>query len=600
MTLRKVNAVLLPLLPLIAGCASQPSEEEIAAMRAAASEQLAQTFEAYFEENLERNPILATSIGDPRYNGELPNFLSPAYQEEERVFQQKWLDEVRKIERENLSGQDRLSYDIFVYDREEALEGMQFPAELIPINQMFSIPNFFAQLGSGQSIQPFSTETDYRDFLSRMEKMPAVLDQAIANMRQGVEVGVVNPRPLMEKVVPQLAAHLVSDPAESVFYMPITNFPDEVDLSVRPELEQAYRDAISNTIVPSYRRLHDFIRDEYLPACRESVAHSAHPNGQAWYAYLVKTQITTDMAPAAIHDFGLSEVARISDEMRQVMSDVGFEGDLHEFFEFLRTEESFYFTDPEELLQGYRDLQAKINELTPALFDIQPKADYEVRQVPDFMAQASAGAFYQPPTPDGSRPGVFYVNTYNLKAQPKFGMETLSIHEASPGHHFQIAIQQEIEELPQFRRFGGATAFFEGWALYAESLGKELGLFTDPYQYYGRLSDEMLRAMRLVVDTGLHSKDWTREQAIDYMLEHSSMAETDVVAEVERYIAIPGQALAYKIGQRVISDLRAECERELGEACDIKAFHREVLTDGALPMDVLATKMREWMASQKG
>jgi len=282
-----------------------------------------------------------------------------------------------------------------------------------------------------------------------------------------------------------------------------------------------------------------------------------------------------------------------------VREQVGFQGDLPAFFEHLKTDDQFYFKTPEEALQAYRDVQKKINPLLPKLFDVFPKADYEVREVEAFRAQSDAGASYQAPTPDGSRPGVFYLNTYNLKAQPNFLVETLSIHEASPGHHFQISIQQEVESLPAFRRFGGYTAFAEGWALYAESLGKELGVFTDPYQWYGRLSDEQLRAMRLVVDTGLHHLGWSRQQAIDYMMANSSMAESDVVAEVERYIVIPGQALSYKVGQRVIRELRTEAEAELGDRFDVRAFHRQVLIDGALPMGVLQVKIREWIARQK-
>jgi uncharacterized protein (DUF885 family) len=292
-------------------------------------------------------------------------------------------------------------------------------------------------------------------------------------------------------------------------------------------------------------------------------------------------------------------VARILAEMNAVREQVGFEGDLKAFFEHLQTDDRFYFKTEDEALQAYRDVQQKINPLLPKLFDIFPKADYEVRPVEAFRAESHAGASYQSPTPDGSRPGVFYLNTFNLKAQPNFLVETLSIHEASPGHHFQISIQQEVESLPAFRRFGGYTAYAEGWALYAESLGKELGLFTDPYQWYGRLSDEQLRAMRLVVDTGLHYYGWSRQQAIDYMLANSSMAESDVVAEVERYIVIPGQALAYKVGQRVIRELRTEAEAELGDRFDVRAFHRQVLVDGALPMGVLQTKIREWIAAEK-
>jgi uncharacterized protein (DUF885 family) len=343
-----------------------------------------------------------------------------------------------------------------------------------------------------------------------------------------------------------------------------------------------------------------FVRDEYTPKARASTAWAALPDGKAWYAYRVQESTTLDLAAEEIHAIGLKEVARILGEMEAVRTQVGFKGDLKAFFEHLQDDPKYYYTKPDELLAGYRELQKKINALTPRLFDTQPKADYEVREVEAFRAESAAGASYQSPSLDGSRPGVFYVNTFNLKAQPIFGMETLSLHEASPGHHFQISIAQEDQNLPKFRRFGSHyTAYVEGWALYAESIGKELGLFTDPYQWYGRLSDEQLRAMRLVVDTGLHAKGWTREQAIRYMLDNSSMAESDVVSEVERYIAWPGQALGYKIGQLEITKLRAEAEGALGAKFDIKAFHRVVLTSGQVPLPVLRELVQAWVAGQR-
>ena len=591
--------VILGLLAVTACASEERSTEEGSGgdMGESASEQLAALFDEQFEEALERNPIMATAIGDLRYNDQLPNFLSPEVIAEAEAFEKRWLEKIQSIDRGALSGQDRLSYDVFVYEREQSIEGSRFPSELMPIDQFTNIANFFAQLGSGQSIQPFNTEKDYRDFLSRIDGGIAILDQAIVNMRLGLERGVTQPRPLMEKVLPQLAAHVVEEPTESVFYRPLVEFPEAVDASVHEELRAAYVTAIREQLIPAYERLHEFVRDEYVPGCRETVAISALPDGDAWYAFLVKAQITTGLTPDEIHQFGVAEVARITAEMERVKVEVGFDGTLQEFFSFLETDEQFYFESEEAVIAAYTEIRERINGLLPKLFDIMPKADYEVQPVPEFMAESSAGASYQPGTPDGSRHGVFYINTHNLKAQPRFLVETLSIHEASPGHHFQVSIAQEIEELPSFRRFGGTTAYAEGWALYAESLGKELGLFTEPYQYYGRLSDEMLRAMRLVVDTGLHAKGWSRQRAIDYMMEHSSMAESDVVAEVERYLAIPGQALAYKVGQRVISGLRAEAEERQGEAFDVKAFHRAVLVDGALPMDVLSVKMKEWMVA---
>jgi uncharacterized protein (DUF885 family) len=354
-------------------------------------------------------------------------------------------------------------------------------------------------------------------------------------------------------------------------------------------------------VVPAFRRLRDFVRDEYLPKTRSTVAWSALPDGAAWYAFYVQEHTTTTLTPEEIPPRWVSVRSRASSaEMDQVRRTVGFEGDLEAFFTHLETDPKFYYTNGEDLLAGYRELKVRIDAALPKVFSVFPKADYELREVEAFRAQSAAGASYQQPSADGSRPGIFYVNTYNLKAQPKFGMETLSLHEASPGHHFQVAIQQELEDLPRFRRFGGDyTAYVEGWALYAEYLGRELGLFTDPYQWFGRLNDEQLRAMRLVVDTGLHAKGWTREQAIQYMLDNSTLAPSDVESEVERYIAWPGQALGYKVGDLRIQALRRRAEAELGPKFDLRDFHREVLSDGAVPMDVLESKIERWIAAHK-
>jgi uncharacterized protein (DUF885 family) len=411
---------------------------------------------------------------------------------------------------------------------------------------------------------------------------------------------VVQPRPVMEKVLPQLEAMIAATPAESLFFAPVKAFPEGIGAGDRERLMAAYTVAIRDEVTPAFVRLRDFIRDEYLPKTRDTVAWSALPDGAAWYAFYVQEHTTTTMTADEIHQLGLSEVQRILGEMDKVRQTVGFEGDLDAFFTFLETDPRFYFTAGADLVQGYRDLKLRIDAALPKLFSLFPKADYEVREVEAFRAQSAAGASYQQPSADGSRPGIFYVNTYNLKAQPKFGMETLSLHEASPGHHFQTTIQQELEDLPRFRRFGGDyTAYVEGWALYAEYLGKELGLFTDPYQWFGRLNDEQLRAMRLVVDTGLHAKGWTREQAIQYMLDNSTLAESDVVSEVERYIAWPGQALGYKVGDLALQALRRKAEATLGPKFDVRDFHREVLSDGAVPLDVLKAKIDRWIEARK-
>jgi uncharacterized protein (DUF885 family) len=403
----------------------------------------------------------------------------------------------------------------------------------------------------------------------------------------------------MEKVVPQLDALAMDPPERSPLWGAIAAMPESIPAADRERITAAWRAKVAGEIVPAYRRLRDFIRDEYLPRCRDTAGYAALPDGAAWYAFAVRSSTTIDLAPERIHAIGLEEVARIRLEMDRVRRAVGFQGDLPAFLRWLREEPRFYFADEASLLAGYRDLQARVNALLPRLFDVFPKADYEVRPVEAFRARSMAGGEYMAGTPDGRRPGVFYVNTSDLGAQPRFGMETLSLHEASPGHHFQISIAQQLTGLPKFRRFGGYVAYQEGWALYAESIGKELGLFTDPLQWYGRLADELLRAMRLVVDTGIHAKGWSREQAIRYMLDASSMAESDVVAEVERYVAVPGQALGYKVGQLAIAALRQEAEGELGPRFDVRAFHRQLLVDGALPLEVLRGKIREWIAAEK-
>lgn len=549
----------------------------------------------YWEEVLVRQPVTATAIGDPRYNDQFRNSLTPQARAEDRAFLAKWLKALRGVNRARLAGQDRLSYDILLRDLRLDRAGLRFPSHLLPIHQMGSVPSFMAQLGSGGSLQPFKTVKDYEDFLARADRMIAWMDQAIVNMREGVRRGVVQPRAVMEKVLPQLEQLRVADPEKSVFWGPIQALPASFSESDKTRLTAAYRAAITGRVVPAYTRLRDYLRDHYIPHCRESVGLSALPDGRAWYAHRVKEMTTLDLDPETIHALGVKEVDRILGEMEAVKRAVGFQGDLRAFFKHLDADPAFYYGRPEELVAGYQDLQKRINAVVPKLFDVFPKADYVVKPVEAFRAESAAGASYEAGTPDGSRPGVFYINTFNLRAQPKFGMETLSIHEASPGHHFQISIAQEVQGLPAFRRFGGYNAYSEGWALYAESLGKELGLFTDPHQWYGRLSDEQLRAMRLVVDTGLHAKGWSREEAIRYMREHSSLAESDVVAEVERYIVWPGQALGYKLGQFAIRDLRTEAEKALGDRFDPKAFHRQILVDGALPLDVLRAKVRGWI-----
>jgi uncharacterized protein (DUF885 family) len=591
---------------LLTACATPDVHDPATASGAAAaapatteSQQLAALFDDYFEQNLQLNPLLATSIGDPRYNDRFVVSIAPDVIAQEEKLERDFLARIRTIDRSKLSPQEQLSYDIFTTAREREIEGFRFPAELIPLNQFYSTPNTFAQLGSGNGMQPFKTVKDYDDFLKRLDGFVRWTDQAIVNMRLGIERGYTLPRILAERTLPQLEAHVVAKPEDSLYWGPITNLPAEFTAADRERLTQAYRDAIATKVVPTYRKLHDFMRDEYLPRCRTTHGMEGLPDGQAWYAYNVRRVTTTDYTPAQIHQIGLDEVQRIHAEMEGVMQRVGFKGTRDEFFKYLNTDPKFFFDRREDLILGYVDVKNRVNPQLPRLFEILPNADYEVRAVEPFREKSAAGGQYQAASEDGSRPGIFYANAYDLRARPKWAMEALSLHEGNPGHHFQISIQREQKDLPKFRRFSGYTAYSEGWGLYAESLGPELGMYQDPYQYFGRLEAELWRAIRLVVDTGLHSKGWTREQVLEYMDANSSAAEARRVSETERYMAIPGQALAYKIGQRKISELRARAEQALGPRFDVRKFHTAVLIDGALPLDVLEAKTDRWIESQR-
>jgi uncharacterized protein (DUF885 family) len=410
----------------------------------------------------------------------------------------------------------------------------------------------------------------------------------------------VQPRALMEKVVPQLDALIKPKADETLFWGPVKNLPASFSDSDKQRIDSEYRTLIENELMPAYRKLRQFIVDEYMPRTRTTPGMQALPNGAAWYAYNARQSTSTDLSPAEIHQLGLDEVARIHGLIRGVMKEVGFKGSLQDFFQFMQNDPRFSFESEEALLAYYRGLEDKINQRVPELFSLIPKASFEIRPVEAFRAQSAAGGSYMRPSEDGSRPGIFYVNTYDLPTRKTWDAEDLYLHEAIPGHHFQLALQQELTGLPMFRRFGSEIAFSEGWGLYAESLGKDLGVYTDPYNYFGYLQNELWRAIRLVVDTGLHSKGWSREQVIAYMLENSAESETQATAEAERYMAIPGQALAYKIGELKIKEVRAKAERELGPKFDIRQFHAEVLKDGSVPLDVLEAKIDRWIAEQRG
>jgi uncharacterized protein (DUF885 family) len=579
---------------------TQKVEKESVRTSVSESEKANVLFQAYFDESMQMNPISATYVGISDYNDRFSPPINQQNRDQSLAFEEKYLAKIKAIDALALSGQALLSYEIFLRDRQIAIKGAQFPGHLMPIHQMGGAHSYFASLGSGKSAQPFNTADDYRHFMSRAQGFATYMDSAIVAMKRGIEKSIVLPKPLIKKVLPQLQVHMLQDVTKSVFYAPLETLKDNANISDvdKKQITKDYIETIKNIIIPAYGRVHQFMQQSYLPKGRDTVGLHDLPNGKAWYEYRIETNTTLPLTADEIHTFGQQQVARILAEMTKVKETVGFEGDLPAFFEFLRTDEQFFFDSEQALIDAYTQVKEKIDSRVPLLFEVFPKADYEVRAVEAFRAASSAGASYQSPAPDGSRPGIFYINAYNLKAQPKYLMETLSIHEAAPGHHFQIAIQQEVESLPDFRKFGGYTVFAEGWALYAESLGKEMGLFTDPYMWYGRLSDEQLRAMRLVVDTGLHAFGWTRQQAIDFMIDNSSLAPSDIEAEVERYIAIGGQAVSYKVGQRHIRMLRNKAQQILGDKFDVKKFHTQVLVDGALPMPILEAKIDRWIEQQ--
>ncbi|HBN52739.1 MAG TPA: DUF885 domain-containing protein [Stenotrophomonas sp.] len=598
-------SVSLSLATALSACSpsSQPAGGDAAsqAPQADKAAQLNQLYADYWEGVLKLNPLQATFQGDNRYNDQLPDFGSAQFRQQSHDFTTEWLGKVEKLGDAGLSGQDLLSYRIFVEEQKQSLEGEKFPGWMMPVNQMGSTVSYAVMLGSGQVAQPFKTVKDYDNWLARAGRIPVLLETEIANMREGIKAGVVQPRVLMEKVVPQFDEILAaSKPEDSQFWGPVTAMPADFAQADKDRLTAAYRSLIAEQLLPAIRKQRDFIANEYLPATRDTVGLDALPDGKAWYAFNAKESTTTAQTPEQIHEIGLKEVERIHGEIRTVMEQVGFKGSLQDFFKFMQHDKQFEFKSEPALLEHYRGLEAKINANVPKLFSLTPKAGFEIRPIEAFRAKSAAGGEYMQPSEDGSRPGIFYVNTYDLPTRKTWDAEDLFLHEAIPGHHFQLALQQELKGVPAFRRFGGETAFIEGWGLYAESLGKDLGVYTDPYSYFGRLQGELWRAVRLVVDTGLHSKGWSRQQVLDYMFANSSVSEPDAIAEAERYIAWPGQALAYKTGELKIQELRKRAQEKLGARFDIRQFHAEVLKDGSVPLDVLEEKVDGWIAAQGG
>ena len=567
------------------------------------SQRLAALFAADDEASLKRNPLNAMFRGDMRYADRFGDFISDAYFDNERSAAQANLDGLKTIDRAKLNDTDKIAYDVYKQSQIDALKGLS--KEIMdltvvrPLNHFFGFHTFYPTFASGQGAAPFKTVQDYENNLKRHKEFIVLMDASIGRFRQGMASGVFETKMTIRNVIDQLNTQLAQKTEESPYYGPVLKFPADFSDADKARLTAEYRDIIVNGLYPANARLRDFLRDSYLPLAREQVGLSAMKGGEGLYQYLIEQTTTLPLKADDIHNLGLSEVARIKSGMETIKNEVRFKGTLAEFFEHLRSDPKFKMSSRDALTQGYYDIGKKVDATISTQFKYLPKAPLEIKPYEEFREKYEAGGSYQSGTPDGSRPGTFYFNAYDLPSRTTPGMTTLYLHEGAPGHHFQISIAQENEKLPAFMRFGGNTAYVEGWALYSETLGYEMGLFKDPYQRFGTLSDEMLRAMRLVVDTGIHSKGWTREQAIDYMLANSDMGKTDATAEVERYIAIPSQALAYKIGAITILRLKDKAKKELGKKFDVREFHNQVLNTGALPLTVLEKKIDAWIAASK-
>jgi uncharacterized protein (DUF885 family) len=561
------------------------------------TQRLHELFAERWEAQLRDNPEVATYLGDRRFDDRLTD-LSEAAWKRRRAANRETLARIDAIDRAKLSEADRLNYDLFRILAASAVDGDRFPHELVPVNQMGGIYSLLGELA--QQI-PRDTVRDHENFLARMRSYPRAVDETIALMKRGLAVGLTPPRAIVGGVAELIENQIVEDPAHSpVFELAFSRFRSSIPAGEQARLRKEALEVLRTAVVPALRKLRHFWVEEYYPATRESIAWTSVPDGEAWYAFRVREQTTTDMTPEEIHALGLSEVRRIRNEMESVMKTAGFEGTLDEFFVYLRTDPKFFHQSREELLAAYREISKRIDPELTRLFRTLPRLPYGVVPIPEYSEKTQTTAYYWPGSPEANRPGYYYVNLYDLKSRPKWEMEALSLHEAVPGHHFQIALAQELTDVPLFRRWGTFTAYVEGWGLYAESLGPELGMYTDPYSKFGQLTYEMWRAVRLVVDTGMHAKGWTRQQAIDFFASNSSKPMLDIENEINRYIAWPGQALAYKIGELKIKELRARGEKELGEQFDIRAFHDTLLGAGPLPLSLLEARMNEWISRQKG
>ncbi|WP_372014037.1 DUF885 domain-containing protein [Pseudoxanthomonas sp. 10H] len=581
-------AACLPVVPAIA------ADAPAAAPRNAAAAALHRLFESEWERGLRESPESAAYQGDRRYDDRWSDVSLAAVARREAADRDA-LAALKRIDRAALSPADQLNYDTFAWLQERAVARQQFREYLQPVGHQGGV-----QTADGLAeLLPFASAQDYRNWIARLDALPVLVDQTTALMRAGMEAGSMPPKVLMQRVPGQIRAQVVEDPAKSPFYKPFLKMPESIPGAEQEALRRQAREAIAGKVVPAYRAFGRFFEQDYLPRARDTIAATALPDGPAYYDFLAGWYTTTGLTADQIHEIGLGEVARIRAEMEKIREEVGFKGDLRAFFQHLRTDPKFFHKDPADLLEAYQALSKRIDPELVKVFRTIPRLPYGVRPIPDNIAPDTTTAYYQPGAVDGSRAGFYYVNLYKPEVRPKWEMLALSLHEAVPGHHFQFARGAELPDMPMFRRTAYFVAYGEGWGLYAERLGYDMGLYDDPYDRMGQLAYDMWRAVRLVVDTGMHAKGWSRQQAIDFFMDNSPKTEQDVVNEIDRYIAWPGQALAYKIGQLRISALREEAARELGPAFDVRDFHDAVLETGSVPLETLETHVRAWIAARK-
>ena len=578
---------LIVLLQMIAGSRTQAADKTSA-------QALYAIFESEWQRTLRDDPEFASYLGDHRYNDRWTDLSLEAIKRRHE-HRRDVLKQLNKIDYESLSPHDKLNYTLFRKKYETAVEARQYRWYLVPLNQR----NGIQDANSLSDALRFDTVKDYEDWIARLRAFPTYMDQTIALMREGIESNVVHSKVVMKRVPAQIARQIVDDPTRSLFFKPFRRIPDQINQADRDRLTREAQQAITNDVVPAFRRFQKFFNNEYLLACFAQVGAWQMPRGREFYASRARRYTTTDLTPKDIHEIGQREVRRIHGEMEKIIEQVKFKGSFKEFLEFLRSDPQFYYKDANELLEAYRAVSKKVDPQLVKLFRKLPRMPYGVEPIPMHIAPDTTTAYYRPPAADGSRAGTYFVNLYKPQVRPKYEIEALTLHESVPGHHLQISLAMELEDLPAFRRYTGYTAFVEGWGLYSESLGGELGLYKEPYSKFGQLTYEMWRAVRLVVDTGMHNFQWTRQQAIDFFADNTAKTMLDIENEIDRYIAWPGQALAYKIGELKITELRARAKRELGSKFDIRDFHDVVLSNGAVPLDVLETIVDEWIAKRK-